>query len=1209
MQNTVIDARPEDAVLRRVRRGGLDESPPAAVSAEPDDLLAYRDYLRAQWTSMIVRVQVGGHKLTEQQALQQLANRFHQTFAATSTELRVANEILIPILREILTAPAGGTFGFGVPASQIPARGEATARQYLDTLIALTGVSAQELSLRYRTDFTRPDTAMSSDVWENVRTLQAFFRDGFQSAPDPSHTDPDVLGQPIVPEIMQGRAPFFLQADEWLARRRPVPLENYFQIRSIFTFDIRTEDREAIKERAGTPGPKQGLFKFYAGAIDVFDKIQKAYRFMDGRNHRAAYDLAKSAASDTFSLIQSGGQVGIDAVVQEFGERRQIAVESLDDLPKITGMWAVSGPSPSDGSWEQWVENIRERVVYGVAYADVFAIPLLIAQAAVELGDYAPGIRLAAQIAGFAVGKAAPDAPYAWRSHYLWAEGSTWSDFTLYHAGSLPYTVNTRAVPKLPAPNDDDDHYWGAGLPDSGSWQLVRELIPGGVHPVEQLYLRLHLGAAMLEWADALYRTDEPANVERARELYKGVYYVHGATPPIGPAWSAGPPPPVPESANPARTSQLGRAQLGFAQIDAGLNYFGFAPDMVPLLRYSTLKSAADTVAASAQSAQEDFLNAVAQLEDLLIENMKNSAMLQRAALQSKIAQQEAGVAADQIALAQIAIGRVKQQIEKVKSEIENHNSLFGQVGDYLNGMKKIVTGLPGAATGPTQSSVAYEAGFSDKVTSGLLGMGSAATTVTGMGAFFVASYITMSSMAAAANGRRNQLTDLQTKVLPAAEAQLDIAQRSAALAGLQRQVAEVDARLATDLLEFAQQRFLNVEFWSSMTTLLQRILRRYLDMATRTAWLAQQALAYEQNTTVDLVRMDYFPRAQGGAGGADQLRLDLASLETRYLEGVRQLVPVKHTISLARDLPLQFAQLLATGRCQFPTVEAGVRAAYPGTYGHRVIAVTPRVIQAAGTAPIRGLLSNVGVSQISGPDGTLQPSVRDADALPISEFDLGTTDREVYGLPGNALMQFEGSGLESQWTLEFPAAANQSGLVDVVDVLITFDLRAQYSAALHQSHAVAASGPADRFILVSAAKLGLEGLDDLRDGKVHAKLLFDLPALGLPSLEKNRTVNNVAVLVCGAEGTKPVQAKVSVTLPKSVTVPVSMPGGVAYSNRPPITEPQSTVPPSPLNALGGITADQTITVTIDRIDNNDLDFGKVRDVLLGVDYTAQITT
>ena len=41
----------------------------------------------------------------------------------------------------------------------------------------------------------------------------------------------------------------------------------------------------------------------------------------------------------------------------------------------------------------------------------------------------------------------------------------------------------------------------------------------------------------MLEWADALYRTNDATNMQRARELYKGVSFLHGETPPICPEW------------------------------------------------------------------------------------------------------------------------------------------------------------------------------------------------------------------------------------------------------------------------------------------------------------------------------------------------------------------------------------------------------------------------------------------------------------------------------------------------------------------------------------------------------------------------------------------------------------------------------------------------------------------------------------------------
>ena len=70
-----------------------------------------------------------------------------------------------------------------------------------------------------------------------------------------------------------------------------------------------------------------------------------------------------------------------------------------------------------------------------------------------------------------------------------------------------------------------------------------------------------------------------------------------------------------------------------------------------------------------------------------------------------------------------------------------------------------------------------------------------------GFGAFFVVSYMSMSSMADAANQRSTQLSNLQNQTLPAAQAGLDIANRSAAIASLNKQIALVDAQLATQLL------------------------------------------------------------------------------------------------------------------------------------------------------------------------------------------------------------------------------------------------------------------------------------------------------------------------------------------------------------------------------------------------------------------------
>ncbi|MEO7144795.1 MAG: hypothetical protein ABI165_14950 [Bryobacteraceae bacterium] len=145
-----------------------------------------------------------------------------------------------------------------------------------------------------------------------------------------------------------------------------------------------------------------------------------------------------------------------------------------------------------------------------------------------------------------------------------------------------------------------------------------------------------------------------------------------------------------------------------------------------------------------------------------------------------------------------------------------------------------------------------------------------------------------------------------------------------------------------------------------------------------------------------------------------------------------------------------------------------------------------------------------------------------------------------------------------------------------------------------------------NKFILVSAYKQRLPGLADLQGTPSKATISFDLTAVGLPAQEQNRKLNNLAVLVIGAKNAASVKASVISASP-SKTILVVLVNGVAFSNAPPITDPQSTVALSPLNAMGGITVDQKLSLLIDKTLNAGVDFTTVQDVLLAVDYQAAV--
>jgi Tc toxin complex TcA C-terminal TcB-binding domain len=1163
--------------------------------------MGYRDYLRTQWTSMIALVVHAQPHLTEAQAEQQLRNRFHQDFNVTSSTQVAANEVLIPILTEILTSPAGNTFGFGVAAGSIPARGTATARAYLNTLIGISGHSAAELTLRYRTDFTRPDGALSSQVWENIHTLQGFFRDSFQSIVDPDHTGPDVLGQPIIPDVMQGRAPWFLEYDEWLLQQQPIPFENYVQIREIFQMTIGAENRTVLANFALSGNLFAARAKFWVKALAINDALQQAFASFDQGEYKIALDAYNSLVGPLETLLNDP-IVTAEDIAGDFATRRALKIASLDDLNKMLATWQVgdyfySGQAGDNAIDKYFTDNIP-RLVPSLIYLAQFSLPTFIAQATIALGNWADALRPFGRAAFFLVGKAtiSDQDNAAWRDRW----GNEWNDFPLYSAGNMPYTVDTRQpLPQYPSLSDDDPTKWGAGIKDSTRLStLLDSLVPKGLHPVEAAFYRLQMGDAMLGWADKLYRTDQAASISRARELYKGIYYLHGSVPPINPSWTSGPLGGFfPSYVNPAKAAQLARGRLGFTQIQAGLNFFGFADDMTPSLRYSTLKPAADAFAAGAKSAERDFLTAMSQIESATVDNMKNNAMFRRANLQVQIAQQQAGIAGDQVIQANALIGQVNFQIAQLKMQIADHDSYFGQLGDYLSGMASEVKGAGSVLTETKTAGTALGADTSGLALSGGAGI------MAGFAAFAVFSYVTMSSMADAANLRDAQLHNLEAFNLAAANAQLDIAQRNSTIAGLMQQVAQSDADLATSLLAFAQERYLNIEFWSYTAGLFKRLMRQYLDLAARFGWLAQQALVYEQRAPMSIIGFDYFPEQYQGAGGADQLQLDLANLEAQHLNGLHEMVPIKYTYSLSRDFPLQFAQLQKAGTCLFQTSDAALRVAFPGTYGYRIIAATPKLVRSGTGAPMYGLLTNSGVSQISGSDGTLQLSVRPADGLPITEFDI-SSNANVFGLPGTTLMQFEGGGIETTWQFELPVAANPGGFAGLADAVVTFFLRARFAPSLYQSMTSSTVAAMSKIMMFSALRLKVVGLADLQGHPSVARLDFDLTSVGLPALEKTRKLSNLFFVLVSSLGNSSVKADVIAATPAK-TINLTLDGGVVYSNSPPIADPLSTAPLSPLNVLAGIDVNQMLSLRIDKTANAGIDFTKVSDVILGVDYTA----
>lgn len=734
-------------------------------------------------------------------------------------------------------------------------------------------------------------------------------------------------------------------------------------------------------------------------------------------------------------------------------------------------------------------------------------------------------------------------------------------------------------------------------------------------------YFKLKLGNATLEWADVLYRSNQPESIMRSRELYKAVLFLHEEDPAITPTWDRrGQLLPVfpgkKSRRNPAIVGQVNRARLGFIQINAGLNYYGISSAHVPPVRFRVLKEAADRFAAGARGAQTDFLNYMQQLDQITVSEMTARTMVAKASSAISIAQEQQKIAEFNVGEVQKQVDAINAQIAAKKAEIAKKDEFFEQVKDFAGGMKDSVGKLgemafagEGAAEPASAQNIstgdimkfAVKYGVTTDLGGAATAFGSGAAVAGPFAAFLYAGVTSMSAMADAIAKRAGELKALEN-ALPAAKALVELKKRDVTIAKLTQGIAKADWQLGKDLLAFYASRFLNRSFLINLSEFSNRLMRRYLDLAGRMAWSAERALAFEQDRQLGVIAFDYFPRSLRGVTGADLLQLHLAELEAARIQGLTQTIPVKHTFSLARDFPVQLGQLKKTGVCRFATIEAPLQLVHPGVYGYRVRNITIAATYADPVQPHRGMLTNQGVSLVSRDQkGTTHTLIRYPDALPLSEFRM-RNDMWVFDLPDETLLPFEGSGIETVWELMLPKIGNANGFGSLTDILITFDMRASYSAFLEKQHLAALPNSANRSLFISAKTMNPGALAKFRQDGGKLTLDIDLARLARNANETARKTLNFVVVAVGVDDA-PFTATFSSENPAQ-SEDVTLENGVALSNAGVLADGNAGVP-LPLNTFVGLDVDQVFTLLIDADANPGTDFTNLSEVLLLAEYEA----
>ena len=169
----------------------------------------------------------------------------------------------------------------------------------------------------------------------------------------------------------------------------------------------------------------------------------------------------------------------------------------------------------------------------------------------------------------------------------------------------------------------------------------------------------------------------------------------------------------------------------------------------------------------------------------------------------------------------------------------------------------------------------------------------------------------------------------------------------------------------------------------------------------------------------------------------------------------------------------------------------------------------------------------------------------------------------------------------------------------------LTFDLVCEFTPERYEADLNAMPTTDRKWLLISAAQHEASALASLAGAAASVNVTFDLPGLRLlPRQESARKITNIAAFVVTPDEPD-FTAKLTVTNPAKSASVVFVDGFAISSLHPDPALPP--LPTSPLNVFAGVDPDQVFTLAINKPANPGADFRRVTDVVLAIEYEANL--
>ncbi|MEP7271709.1 MAG: hypothetical protein ABI882_09395 [Acidobacteriota bacterium] len=498
-------------------------------------------------------------------------------------------------------------------------------------------------------------------------------------------------------------------------------------------------------------------------------------------------------------------------------------------------------------------------------------------------------------------------------------------------------------------------------------------------------------------------------------------------------------------------------AKMQLFALDAGLNIAGQASGTVPLFRYDYLRDRARQTIAHIQQVESRMLPIQFELDDFaeVVDAIRRPLAEQEAELQAinqRIRELIDAYAA--LTQAEAAMTGVVVLLHKVEDECDcDWLCWLVGIADFVAAAAILVAAI--ALTPATLGAALALALVASIGVDTFIALGAATLSCQSVQEF-------LGVYEPALTGMRQGIREVEAE-LTHALMRRDVL--IASINALSQELSEVYQSNSARVLDARTLDLIQSQYNSIRQSLLTR--------AQALAAIAQDAFNFERDMELHLIRDVYSDQDRKDYTAAETLLRDLDGLDYVDVTGrTQKAMQLSHVVSLRKHYPVSFLTLRLTGGTRFTTSLKEFDRWFPGTHLQRIKEIRVEVVVDGQTVPVRGYLSNDGVSMVRFQDAGNKRRVdgvhvfaepdpdmarlcykrlqrrRHMDTMAFPGFDSYLHEDRMRKLQDKERNFFENAGLESTWKIEF-LPDQPVDISNLTDVFIHFQYEALFDENL----------------------------------------------------------------------------------------------------------------------------------------------------------------